>query len=467
MARSTEWLACLLLGASFAAQAAGRFDFDSTPGRLEKDVVPAHYRLHFDADPARDTFDGRAEIEIDARRAVDAIVINAQGLGLRSAQLIDATGAAQALAVENDAARMSWRLTVARTVAGKIEPGRYRLVFEYQGAVQRAAQSLYRVDYVAQGAPVRMLATQLAPIHARALFPSFDEPAFRATFDIAATVPARYAVVSNMPVAAETTTTDGRKHYRFERTPSMPTYLVALAVGEFDVLEGRFENVPLRIFTARGRREEARYALEVTQRVLGYFRDYFGVPYALPKLDQLAIPGVRNGAMEDWGAISYNENVLLYEPKRSRPGQQQLVFNIVAHEIAHQWFGNLVTNAWWDDIWLNEAFATWMAVKASDDLNPAWRVRVRDRLYREPALVRDATDATRAIAEPPAHESSIFEVFDDITYDKGGTVLGMFEGHLGAEVFRDGLRRYLAAHRFSNATAPISGSILGRLPAAT
>ena len=157
--------------------------------------------------------------------------------------------------------------------------------------------------------------------------------------------------------------------------------------------------------------------------------------------------------MEDWGAISYNENLLLYDPTRSAPRQQQLIFSVVAHEIAHQWFGDLVTAAWWDDIWLNEAFATWMQNKALAHFNPQWSSRVRERLAREEAFALDAGKATRAVADPPAHESSIFEVFDDITYEKGGAVLGMFEAQLGDDVFRDGLRRYMVAHRYSNATA--------------
>ena len=238
----------------------------------------------------------------------------------------------------------------------------------------------------------------------------------------------------------------------------MPTYLVALAVGEFDALSDSFDGIALRILTAPGRADEARYAMEVTKQLLGYYRDYFGVPYMLPKLDQLAIPGVRGGAMEDWGAISYNENLLLYDPRRSPPRQQQLVFTIVAHEIAHQWFGNLVTAAWWDDIWLNEAFATWMQNKTLAHFHPEWNSRTRERLNREEALALDAGKATRAVADPPAHEIGIFEVFDDITYQKGGAVLGMFEAQIGEEVFRDGLRNYMVAHRYSNATADDLGT---------
>ncbi|MGZ9030551.1 MAG: M1 family metallopeptidase [Burkholderiaceae bacterium] len=439
---------------SFAAAShAARFDFDTTPGRLPKDVVPTHYTLHFDLDPERETFTGRTEIELSVRRPTSAIVLNAKELEAIGAVLTDASGASRTVVVTPDEETSQWRITWKPVEP--LAPGRWRLAIDYRGKVEKRGQGLFRVEYrtAAREGPLRMLATQLQPIHAREVFPSFDEPAFRTTFDIVITAPARFEAVSNMPVAGRLAVADGRRETVFERSPLMPTYLVALAVGEFDTLADNFDGIPLRILTAPGRAEEARYAMEVTKQLLGYFRDYFGVRYMLPKLDQLAIPSVRNGAMEDWGAISYSENLLLYDPKRSPPRQKQLIFALIAHEVAHQWFGNYVTAAWWDDIWLNEAFADWMQNKALAHFNPQWGTRARERLERESALALDGTAATRAVADPPTHESAIVEVFDDITYLKGGTVLRMFEAQLGEEVFRDGLRRYMAAHAYSNATA--------------
>lgn len=439
---------------SFATSAsAARFDFDSTPGRLPKDVVPTHYTLRFDLDPARTTFTGRAEIDITVRRPVSSIVLQATELEATGATLSDLSGTTREVVITPEKDTSLWRM--GWKSGEPLPPGRWRLIIDYRGKVETRGQGLFRVEYRTAGrdSPRRMLATQLEPTHARAVFPSFDEPAFRATFDIVITAPAEFEAVSNMPVARQSVLADGRRETAFARSPSMPTYLVALAVGEFEALTDSFDGIALRILTAPGRSHEARYAMEVTKQLLAYFRDYFGLPYMLPKLDQLAIPGVRGGAMEDWGAISYNENLLLYDPARSAPRQQQLIFAIVAHEIAHQWFGNLVTAAWWDDIWLNEAFATWMQNKTLAHFNPAWSSRVRERLSREEALALDAGKATRAVADPPAHESNIFEVFDEITYDKGGAVLGMFEAQLGEGVFRDGLRRYMNAHRYSNATA--------------
>jgi aminopeptidase N len=445
-------LALLLLLAGAATQAAAaRFDFETTPGRLPKDVVPSSYGLTFDVDPAADGFSGRARIEIEVRRPLSSITINALNLQPLAARLQEPDGGERVLAVTDEAARGQWRL--GWTGEAPLAAGRYTLHIEYRGRIERTGQGLFRVDYTVEGKPARMLATQLQPTQARRLFPGFDEPSFRAAFEIEAVVDARLQAVSNMPVVAETPLAGGRKTVRFARTPSMPTYLVALAVGDFDALEDRHGEVPLRILTARGRGHEARYAMEVTKQVLGWFAEYFGRPYMLPKLDQIAVPGVRGGAMEDWGAISYNENLLLFDERRSPPRQRETISYLVAHEIAHQWFGNLVTAAWWDHIWLNEAFATWVADKAVNELNPVWKAALRKRLYLEEALARDAGAATRAMDAPPASETGIFEVFDEITYQKGGAVLGMFEAYLGAGVFRDGLRRYLQAHAYSNATA--------------
>lgn len=452
---SLRLTAVMVLLLWMAAASAARFDFDATPGRLPKDVVPVHYALAFELDPAEPTFKGTAEIEITVRRPVQEIVLQGLALTLHNATLSSGALPSQRLSVAHDQETNLLRLQ--QRSGEVITPGRWHVSIDYEGKVARRSEGLYVVEYKsgagAESVARRMLATQLEPAHARALFPSFDEPSFRATFDISITAPARYEAVSNMPVKGALLLPDGRRSTTFARTPSMPTYLVAVSIGEFDVLSDSYDGIALRILTAPGRAAEARYAMAVTKQVLAYFNDYFGVRYMLPKLDQLAIPGVRGGAMEDWGAISYNENLLLYEPQRSPPRQKELIYSIVAHEIAHQWFGNLVTAAWWDDIWLNEAFATWIAGKALAHFNPEWKSEVRERLHREEAFALDARNGTRAIADPPSHESRIGDVFDEITYIKGGAVLGMFESLLGESTFRDGLRRYMAAHPYSNATA--------------
>ena len=443
---STLLLAAALQAAAFAQP---RFDFDTAPGRLTKDVVPSRYALSFDLDPARDGFKGEATISLRVRKPVASFAVHAHELKADAATLVGAQGS-RALRIERDEVAMLWRLVPAD--GQPIATGDHTLRIAYAGVVHTSGEGLYRVDYKVAGKPARMLATQLEEIHARSLFPGFDEPAFRAVFEVSVRAPRGLEVASNMPEVAQRADGNATLH-RFAPTPSMPSYLVALTVGRFDVLSGEAAGVPLRILTAPGKREQARYALEVTRQVLPYYNAYFGVPYALPKLDQLAVPGVRDGAMEDWGLISYTEAALLLDAKTSSPHTQREIFATAAHEIAHQWFGNLVTASSWDEIWLNEAFATWMEHKAGEHFNPAWQVPLNERRHIDRAMLRDATVATRAIRSGPVDENKVTDQFDDITYTKGGAVLSMLEQWLGPEVFQRGLAAYMHERKLSNATA--------------
>jgi aminopeptidase N len=297
-----------------------------------------------------------------------------------------------------------------------------------------------------------MLATHMEPASARRLFPGWDEPVYRARFDIAAVTDASQTAVSNMPQAGEKPLPRGRKEVRFATSAPMSTYLVALFVGEMDVLEDSVDGIALRIYTAKGKRERARYAMGATRQVVLYYNEYFGERYPLEKLDQIALPGGGGGAMENWGAIAYNEARILYDAERDPLRQQQSAYGIIAHEIAHQWFGNLVTMAWWDNLWLNEGFASWMAEKATDRFNPAWRMRLRYALFKEWALGEDARSTTHPIQTPVDSDIRATDVFDSISYGKGAAVLRMVEAYLGEDVFRAGIRRYVRAHRLSSTT---------------
>jgi aminopeptidase N len=442
-------VAGLLLGASVAAQAQPRYAFDDTRTVLPKTVVPSHYTLSLRMDPRREQFDGRAEIRLRARQRVPAIVLHARGL--QAAKIELRSGAQRrTLRLKADAKTGTWRLTP--TDGRPIAAGEHRLIIDYRGRVNRSGEGLYRADYRASGKPASMLATQLQAVNARMLFPGWDEPLFRARFDIAVTAPKGFAVLSNQPLVKREAA-GGAVRHRFATTPSMPSYLVALAVGKFDVQEGKSGDVPLRIFTAPGKRERARFAMGVTQQVLPYFESYFGTPYALPKLDQLAVPGTRDGAMEDWGLISYVEDALLYDPARSSTRVERGAFNTIAHEIAHQWFGNLVSVSLWDEIWLNEAFATWMAQKATERFRPEWQPQLSSREWLERTMARDATAATRAIRSGKVDEARVFDVFDGITYSKGGAVLSMLEQWIGEDAFQRGLAAYMKERRMAPATA--------------
>ena len=435
------------------AAAQARFNFDSTPGSLPKTVVPSRYTLAFDLDPAKDSFTGRAEIALEVRQPVAAIVLHALRLEAGRVELRPAgegTGTARRLSVGPGAIPQSWALTPED--AAPIPPGRYILRIDYSGRVNTSGNGLFGAGYGSAGPPGRMLATQLESTDARSVFPAFDEPAFRAAFEISVRAPQGLTAVSNMPLASEVAE-GGQVLHRFQTTPPMPSYLVALAVGRFDVLAGSADGVPLRLLTAPGKRAQAAYAMQVTQQVVPYYNAYFGLRYALPKLDQQAVPSVRQGAMEDWGLISYSEDALLYDPATSNPRTQRGVFSVVAHEIAHQWFGNLVTAASWDEIWLNEAFATWMAAKATARFNPDWHDELERRPWLDRTMAGDMGGATRAIRSGPVSETAVFDVFDGITYAKGGAVLGMLEQTLGEDAFQRGLAAYMAERQFSNATA--------------
>ena len=438
------------LNPAFAAAAQARFDFRSTPGHLSKDVVPSHVRIELDLDPALDTFRGRVEIQLRVQRPVPAIEIHAHELEADSAHL-RGTGGVRALGVSGRPESQTWWLAPAD--GATIAPGAYRLAIAYRGIVHRNGEGLYRAESTHQGEPQRTLATQLQAIYARTLFPGFDEPAFRAVFELTVRAPAAHEVLSNMPRRGAPLRRGEALEHRFLPTPPMPTYLVAVAVGRFDVLEARAAGVPLRVLTAPGKRELGRYALDVSRQVVPYYTRYFRQPYILPRLDQLAVPSTRWGAMEDWGLISYAEDDLLYDPARSSPQTQRDVFSIVAHEIAHQWFGNLVTAASWNEIWLNEAFATWMAEKAADRFNPGWQIPLNRRKPVDRAMLRDGGSATRAIRSGPVTEARVSDVFDDITYEKGGAVLSMLEQWVGPAAFQRGLAAYIAQRKLSNATA--------------
>ena len=445
----TVWGA-LWLSAPAPAAAQARFNYEQQVTLLPKAVRPWRVQLNLNLDPAMPTFDGDVTITLRVREAVPAITLHARDLQADTATL-QGRGQARSLAVVADATTQQWRL--APTDGSAIAPGSYLMRIRYRGKVNRTGEGLYAVEHRVAGKPMHMLATQLEATSARRLVPAFDEPVFRARFELEVRAPAEYAVLSNMPLRDAPVAEGAVRRHRFAATPPMPSYLLAVAVGHFDVLEGRSGSTPLRILTAPGKREQARSALQATQQVLPFYARYFGRPYALPKLDQLAVPGVRQGAMEDWGLISYIEDALLFDEGRSSPDTQREVFSVAAHEIAHQWFGNLVSVASWNEIWLNEAFATWMQQKASAEFHPEWQTRLYERIHADRTFDRDATTASRAIRAGPVSESSVFEVFDDITYTKGGAVLTMLEEWVGPAVFQRGLAAYMAERAMQPATA--------------
>jgi aminopeptidase N len=420
------------------------FTFDTTPGKLPKEVVPKSYAIRIEPNVEAADFHGSETIEIEVRKPVHKLVLNANGLEITRAQL-----AGETLAPQLDVKQQ----TLTFPLAAELPAGSHRLEIDFRGKIGEQPAGLFIARYQQGAAQKRALATQMEATDARRMFPCWDEPAFRATFELTVKIPANFTAVSNMPERSATTSEGGaQREITFEKTPSMATYLLAFFAGEFETIEDEVEGVKLRAVTTPGKREQARYALDATKLILPFYHEYFGVKYPLPKLDQLALPGTGASGMENWGAILYKETAFLYDPAASAQATKERVFAVVAHEIAHQWFGDLVTMAWWDNLWLNEGFASWMGTKATDHFNPEWQTWLRAAGEKEWAMSLDARGTTHPIQQPVATEDEANDAFDEITYEKGQSFIRMLENYLGEAAFRDGIRGYIGQHAYSSTT---------------
>ncbi len=444
-----------LAASCLAVAAEGRFSFESTPGKLPKAVIPRHYALHLEPNLDKFTTRGNVEIDIEVKKPVREIVLNALDLEVTKATLSPAGERKEGTPWQPKLDPAQQTLTLSSPdAAGEIAPGKYRLAIEFNGLITDRAQGLYYVKYATPAGRKVMLGTQMEPTDARRMFPCWDEPVFRATYELTVVVPAKHLAISNTPIERERPlpNANGLKEVKFMRTPPMASYLVVLVSGELEALEGEADGVKIRVITTEGKRAQAKYALEATEKILAYYDSYFGIKFPLPKLDQIAIPGGFTGAMENWGGITYNERRLLFDPKTSSQETRRGVFAVIAHEMAHQWFGDLVTMAWWDNLWLNEGFASWMGTKATDHFNPEWEVWLMADADRSNVMSEDARKTTHPIQQRVENESQANDAFDQITYRKGQAFLRMLENYLGEEPFRKGLHEYLSDHRYSNST---------------
>ncbi|MBV9659059.1 MAG: M1 family metallopeptidase [Verrucomicrobia bacterium] len=434
-----------------AARAEEKFSFATTPGKLPKDVVPRAYAIRVAPDLEKLTCEGSETIDLEVLRPTRRLVLNAANMEVTLASLAGVPGRAKPLELPPELNAKAETLSFA--LPQELPAGKYQLALSFRYKLGQQAQGLYYERYdTPSGQKKTLLATQMEPADARRMFPCWDEPVFRATFQLNATLPANFKAVSNLPVTRETPGANGAKEVVFAPSPPMASYLVALIAGDLEEVKGEAEGVQLRVLTTEGKRDSARYALESTKRILAYYNDYFGLKYPLPKLDEVAVPGGFGGAMENWGCIVYNETALLFDPQRSPAATKERVLAVIAHEMAHQWFGDLVTMAWWDNLWLNEGFASWMGTKATDKLNPPWQVWLRAHAAKEHAMTEDARPTTHPVQQPVKTERDAIDAFDAITYQKGQSIIRMIESWLGEEKFRDGIRRYLAAHEYSNTT---------------
>lgn len=428
--------AALLLGTATPAFAVGQL-----PGG----IAPTSYDITIRPDAKAMTFSGEETVSIAVAKPTRSVVLNAADLKISRA-MVD--GAAVPFTIDTTKQQLTLTLPTA------LSAGQHRVQFAWTGTINTSAAGLFAIDYSNQdGSSSRMLVTQFEAPDARRFAPMWDEPAYKATFKLSTVAPGDQTAFSNMPVTSVTKQSDGTKLYHFAETPKMSSYLLFLGMGDVErktVMAGKTE---IGVITRRGVVDQGDYALESAKRLLTYYNDYFGQPYPLPKLDMIAGPGSSQffGAMENWGAIFYFEPELLYDKKRATQSGKQRIYTVVAHEMAHQWFGDLVTMNWWDDLWLNEGFASWMENKSSVDLNPDWFAGATAVAQdREGALQVDATAATHPIIRHVETVDQIGEAFDGITYSKGQAVIGMMESTLGPDVFRDGIRRYMAKYKYSN-----------------
>ena len=455
------------------------FDFVTTPGKLPKQVVPEEYAVRIVTNVEKRTFTGSETVKLNVRGPVRQLVLNALEMKITKAAVDGKTVPAAAIKLDPK------QETVTLALEKELETGAHTLELEFAGKINQQGQGLYYAPYQEQGTGAKkvMLGTQLEATDARRMFPCWDEPSFRARFQLTAVVPENFTAVSNMPIEKETKVAGG-KELRFAVTPPMPSYLNVFCAGELDAIGVKKGAVHHGVVATKGKAEMGRYALESSQQILEYMDDYFGQPYPLPKLDHIAVPGGFGGAMENWGGITYYESRLLFDPEGSSAETKQGIYEVIAHETAHMWFGDLVTMAWWDNLWLNEGFASWMGTKCTAKFNPDWEVwqskvvprdpTRRHGIGKESAMEGDARSTTHPIQQPIANEAEASSAFDDITYRKGLSFITMLESFLGEEVFRDGIRKYMAKHKLSNTTtadlwnalSEASGQPVGEIAAA-
>lgn len=413
--------------------------------RLPQTVVPNHYTLTLTPDLKAATFTGVEAIDVTINKPVKAITLNSAEITFDSVS-ISSAGKQQNAAVSFDTEKEQ----ATFTIADAIPAGKATISIHYRGILNGQLRGFY----LSKTARRNYAVTQFEPTDARRAFPSFDEPALKASFDISLVVDAQDTGISNGPIVSDTPGPGLGKHtLKFLTTPRMSTYLVAFLVGDFQCTAGEQDGVNIRVCATPDKAALTPYGLDVAKYVLHYYNDYFGIPYPLKKLDLIGLPDFEAGAMENFGAITYRETDLLIDPKTATDGAKRNVALVIAHEMAHQWFGDLVTMHWWDNLWLNEGFATWMENNPVAAMHPDWNIDQVVANNEDDTLDLDAQPTTRAIRAKADTPDEINQMFDGIAYGKASDVLLTVENYLGPAIFRKGVHDYLAAHQYGNATA--------------
>lgn len=415
------------------------------PLRLTREVVPVAQSVALTLDPASTTYSGRTAIDVVAASAFTSFRLHAEGPVVQHATLVAPDGTATTLAAEVTHVGQG---LVTLTAPATLPAGPYRLALEFTAPVHHDGLGLYQT--VSRGDAY--LFTQFEDRHARKAFPCWDEPSFKIPWQLTLTVPAALEVVANAAVALESR--DGAwKTVAFGRTPPMPSYLVAFAVGPFEAVPVPGLAVPGRILTPRGQAALAAEAVRLAPPLLARLEEYFGIPYPYAKLDQLAVPEYVYGAMENAGLITYTDRLLLMDAERPSFNQRRRLANVMTHEMAHMWFGDLVTMAWWDDLWLNESFADWIAGRVSQHQFPEFRLQIQESRSVKAAMRSDALPSITAIRRPVTANTDLAQLADELTYNKGKGILTMVENWIGPAQFRAALRLYFERHRWGNTVA--------------
>ena len=435
-------------GAALAATAE-----QAPQGRLPGWAVPQSYQIAFKVDPAQQDFSGTTTIKVKLTQASDHLWLDGNELKVSKVTITDATGKVH----DGKYVAVDPKAGVVRVDFGStLQPQQLTLTFEYTAPLNAQLQGLYKVS--AKGQPYAM--TQMEPISARFAFPSFDEPGFKTPFDISLTIPTADTAVANTQQVKETAAGDGWKTLQFAQTLPLPTYLVAFGVGPWDIAKGpdispdayRAKPLQLRGIASAGEAHRMQHVLSETPSIIHALENYYGFGYPWDKLDVLAAPDFAAGAMENAGLVTFRDWLLLLD-KDSPARNVQGSFNVTAHELAHQWTGDTVTMAWWNDIWLNEAFATWMQQKVTMQVHPEYRADLDRVLGAQGAMSNDSLVSARMIRQPITGNGDIETAFDGITYQKGASVLGMFENYVGEKTFQKGMQAYIQKHKFGNADA--------------
>jgi aminopeptidase N len=417
----------------------------ATAQRLPEVAQPENYKLTFTPDLDNATFDGDEIIAIQVLNPTSEITLNSADISFREVSITSGSSTQKArvtLQKENEMAVLA--------VDKPLPAGPARIHITYTGILNNEMRGLY-LGKDNQGR--KYAASQFEATDARRAFPSFDEPAYKATFDITAVIDKGQVAISNQKVLSDTPGPDGKHTIRFATTPKMSSYLAALVVGNFEYVEGEADGIPIRVYATTGRKEMGRFALDIASNVLKYYDHYFSIKYPYGKLDLVGLPDFSAGAMENTGCITFRDVLLLVDENHGSVDTKKTIAEVIAHEMAHQWFGDLVTMKWWDDIWLNEGFATWMESKPIEALKPEWNVNLDDVSDAGNTLNLDSLANTRAIHHSAQTPAQIEELFDGIAYGKAAAVLRMLESYLGEETFRAGVNAYIQQHEYANASA--------------